>query len=333
VSTCYIESKATNINQIVDELVELNRKIQTPKDKIGTIVATVKNAVGESSKAFKAFYADMQRNCKTGSSYINDFSNKLKGDSLAAKAAITKAEKSKAKAEADSVKYLKEFKETKTAIRNAHIREEKEQRHFERLLIEADNKLIVIKRVRDIVEDELLNGKAPSLVQVNTVTEKLNELKTMLEKSDDSMFATVVGALLETVSLQNLSDQGILRNILSTLKKIKVNILSWRKKAIKDNKNVRKIAAKAMAAKLKSLAALGKLIVVAKSDIVQATRNIEELKAAIAHLDHAIKRKARDLKHWNSLCDNQALIAKIFREGRKELRAHVAKVAKNLLNL
>jgi len=275
----------------------------------------------------------MQRNCKIGSSYINDFSNKLKGDLLTANGAITKSEKHKVKAQKDLTKYSKEFKESKAAVRAAHIREEKEQRHFEKLLIEADNKLIVIKRVNDLIEDELLNGKAPSLVQVNTVSEKLNELKTMLEKSDDSMFATVIGALLETVSLQNLSNQGILRNILSTLKKIKNNILAWRKKAIKDNKNVRKIAAKAMAAKLKSLAALGKLIIVAKSDIVQATRNIEELKTAIAALNVVISRKARDLKHWNALCDNQAQIAKIFRDGRSELKKHVSNVAKNLLNL
>jgi len=276
----------------------------------------------------------MQRNCKTGSSYINDFSNKLKGDSLTAKGAINKAEKSKAKAQADLTKFQKEFKASKEAVRAAHLREEKEKRHFERLLIEADNKLIVIKRVGDLIEDELLNGKAPSLVQVNTISEKLNELKTMLEKSDDSMFATVIGALLETVSLQNLSDQGILRNIfIYSKKKIKTNILAWKKKAIKDNKNVRKIAAKALKAKLKSLAALGKLIVVAKSDIVHSARKIEELKAAITHLDHAIKRKARDLKHWNSLCDNQAQIAKLFRDARQALKAKVDKVAKHLLNL
>jgi len=147
------------------------------------------------------------------------------------------------------------------------------------------------------------------------------------------MFATVVTSLLETISLQNLSDQGILKNILITLKKIKKSIISWRIKAVKDNKNLRKLTAKAQAAKLKSLRALGKLIVVAKSDIIHATRNIEELNAGVTHLNNALKRKDRDLKHWSALCDNQAQIAKLFRDGRAEFKKHIAKVSKHLLKL
>jgi hypothetical protein len=333
VSSYCIERKAANINQIVDELVELNKKIATPKDSIGTIVAQIGSAVRDSSRAFKGFYTDLQRNCASGQGYINDFANKLKGDLIAAQTGINDSNKAIAHSDKDAAEYAKQIKSGKAALRAAHVRHEKEKAAFAAVLMEADLKQLTIKHVRDIIEDELLNGKAPTLLQVNTITEKLTELKGMLEKSNDNMFSVVVGSLLETISEQNLNNQTVLRNILNTLAKIRKNLLAWRKKAIATNKQIRKTAKQTAAARLKALRALGRLLVEARSAKTNAQRNIQELNAAVAHLNNALKRKTRELKHWNALCTDQARIALVFRNGRTELKNHVKKVSAALLNL
>jgi len=134
------------------------------------------------------------------------------------------------------------------------------------------------------------------------------------------MFTVVVTSLLENVSERNLNDQGILRKFLKSLKKIRNSIWKWKKTSKANHKVQRKLAKESIAAKLKSLRALGRLLVEARSNKVSATRNIEELKAAVSHLNHAITRKTRELKYWNLLCDNQAAVMKVFKDARNELK-------------
>jgi len=334
VSSYCIEKKADNVNQIIDELVELNKAVKTPAAKIGSVVSQIRAAGHDSAKAFGAFYAKVKSNCKAGNGYLKSFTAKLNGDMVSAKSGVNSANGRIKRSTTAAARLAKRLGSSKSALKRSHARQAKEARVFRQNLLEAEGKVVVIRHVRNIVVDELLNGKAPaSLIQVNTITSKLQELKTMVEKDNDSMFSAVVGTLLEMVSEKNLNNQKILRKFLGALRKLKNRIVAWRKKALGNSRRIRRLSLASNAARLKSIRALGRLLVEARSSVVAAKRTIDELKNASGLISRALSRKATEVKNWGRLCADQKRVAGLFGGAYNQLRNKVKQVAASLLNL
>jgi hypothetical protein len=334
VSSFCIEKKPDNVNQIIDELVELNKSVGTPASDVGALVSQIRTATHDTSVAFNSFYAGVHSNCQAGFKYLKSFHGKLSGDRVGAQASINSAQSRIAKNTASAARLVKQVKSAKRTLRNAHARMVKERSAYRVSLLEAEGKITVIRHVRNIVVDELLNGKAPaSLIQVNTITSKLQELKTLVQKDNDSIFATVVGTLLEMVTEKNLNDQKILRKFLGALSKLNNKIRAWRTSTLKRNKAQHQLNKATAQARLRSLRALGKLLVEAKSAVVAGTRAVEDLKNAVALLGRALARKVQEAKNWGQLCGDQSRVNKLFVDAHNSLLAHLKYVSHRLLAL
>jgi len=315
-------------------LVELNKAVDNPASKIASVVSQIRSSVHDAIQAFKAFYKRVQGNCKTGQHYLQTFKAKLQGDLSSTNGLINSAQNSLKKNQAAAASLAKKLSAAKEELKSAHERQEKEEAHYRAIILEAYQKLVVIRHVRNIVVDELLNGKAPaSLLQVNTVSQKLQELKTLVEKDEDSMFSSVVATLIEMVSERNLNDQNILRKFIAALDKLKKSIKRWRSKSKADHKNIKRLNEANNAAKLKSIRALGRLLVEARSGAIGASRAIEELSNARDLITAAIGVKTREEKQWQELCDDQERVAKIFQTAHANLKSKIKTAAAHIFNL
>jgi len=334
VSTYSIERKADSFNTIVDGLVELNSMIKAPADTVEGLVAQMKDSTKLSHESFISFYAGVEHNCEEGQRFIKDFSAKLAGDILANEVSVENAKKAIVKANADAAKYTEQIAVTRGSITESHKRHEEEVAKFRGSITEAENKLIVIRYIRNIIEDELLNAETPAtLLQVNTISEKLAELKGLLEKSKDAMFGAVVTSLLSTVSEQNLNDQTTLRKILGGLDKIKANFEQFKKDSIKVNAEATKEFSEQSSALLKMMREQGKLIIESKGSVVGHGKHIDHLVAANVAIKGAIERKKGESTSWEALCNNQIEVKKVFMDGSKAAGDHLKQVGDEIMKL
>lgn len=332
VTSYCIEKNTNNVNQIIDELVELNKVNKAHAPNIGRTISQIRSAVHDSAKAFGAFYSKVEANCHNGRRYLTSFTAKLKGDLVAAQSGINSAHGRIKRSTASAARLTHKLKHAKDALKKSQKRQRHEAHVFHQHLLEAEDKLVVIRHIRNIVVDELLNGKAPaSLIQVNTINTQLNQLKTLVEKDNDALFSSVVATLIEMSNERNLNDQKVLRNFLGALRKLRLRITEWRAGAIKDRKRLSDINKKSNAARLKSIRAVGRLLVEARSSVVAAQRTIDDLNNAVVLVNRGLKRKARESHHWDRLCADQKRVAGVFNGSYQTLRRKVRAVAAALL--
>jgi len=98
---------------------------------------------------------------------------------------------------------------------------------------EAEQKLVVVKYLRDIITDELIAEQkhAPnynSFVQVKAFSDKVAELKGLLAKSGDAEFTPLVSTLVELAEGRGFADQGVLQKIMAVLGKLDANLRKFR---------------------------------------------------------------------------------------------------------
>jgi len=178
---------------------------------------------------------------------------------------------------------------------------------------EADAKLMVVKQLRDIIEDELINptgGK--SFIQISKFNEKLKDLKTLIEKSGDRFYTPIIQTLVQLASEQNFSDQKILQTILKNLNALEASL-----KKFKEEKEV------SLKVTLKNLKAQEDNLVTQMqdyhhleqryiSDVTEASENTKILNDQLLTIASEISRKEDELKNINHLCDTEN---KMFKDG------------------
>jgi hypothetical protein len=332
VSSFCIEKQPDNINHIIDELVTLNTSVQTPTAEVGALLSQIKTAAKDSRAAMGTFFAKVNGNCMAGLKLLASSQGQLTGDRVGAQSAINSAKKRVMKNTAAGAKLVGQVAAAKATLRNAHARMVKDRDAYRVALLEAEGKITVIRHVRNIVVDELLNGKAPaSLIQVQTITSKLQELKTLVQKDNDSIFTTVVGTLLEMVTEKNLNNQKILRKFLGALSKLNNRIRAWRTSTLKRNKALHHLNKATAAARLSSLRALGKLLVEARSAVVAGNNAVADLTNTVALLGRGLARKVQETKNWKALCGDQARVNHVFVSANNSLLAHLKHVSAMLM--
>jgi uncharacterized protein YdcH (DUF465 family) len=211
--------------------VELNNELGNPREDVGVIISNVKNVLTEEEKANDAHFNELSRNCDSADGAITGALNKLNNDVTEStknlndwKATLASSAKDTSKAETDIKSTFAKLKQNQIAI-------DKELEDFKVTVTETDQKLSVVKVLRDIITDELLNARAAkghSFLQLNKFTDKLNELKEMLNNDSDSMYSPLVSVLLELASEQNFTDQGILKKILENINNLEKSLKEFR---------------------------------------------------------------------------------------------------------
>ncbi len=326
-SYCF-DKNDENVSKIIDELIELNNSVRTPKAKIAKLISHIGHVANSSDKSFTAWYKRVHRNCKAGARYLGHFIKKLRSDLATTRKGLFNVKSTLRRTRYRGRKLIKQIRKTKRSIRRAHHRHHKSARRYRKALLEADGKLIVIRHVRNIVVDELLNGKAPAgLVQVNTINKHLLNLKALVEKDSDSMFSSVVATLIEMTTLKNLSNQRILKKFLRALARLRHKILRWKKRSYRQRKRIVKLYRKAKNAKFRTLRLLARLLVIHRSRRHGLFIGFHELMNAIQVIKKALKRKAREGKQWKHLCADQYRVYWLFRRAflkfKKKLRAAI----------
>jgi acyl CoA:acetate/3-ketoacid CoA transferase alpha subunit len=345
VSSFAIERKADNINQIIDELVELHKVIKSPKAHVAGLLGNVQKSRHDAGTAFRAFFTTVQGSCKAGAANLGGFIKALQGDVVEAQTQINNFKGELASATKNSAKYAAQVKTARAEIENANKRFNQALAAHQQHRLEAEEKLRIIRHVRNIVHDELLNappakpkasprGKR-SLLQVHAeaINGKLQELKGLVEKSDDSLYSTVVASLIEMASEQNLNDQTILRKFLAALRKLRNNFRKFIVTSAKEFKATTLLHKKNMKSRLSSLRALSSLLAQTRSDVKGATVALHELDNVTNSLNQTISRKNAELKNLQKLCDDQARIAKLFQGAFKNLKGKVIEALKLVVNL
>jgi len=214
---------------IINQFIELNNELGNPREDVGVIISSVKNVINDQEKVQNTDFNELNQICISAETSVNGAITKLNNDVNDStknlnewKAVLAASMQQVQRTEGNISGTTKKLGETKTAI-------DKSLEDFKVFVTETDQKLNVVKILRDIITDELLNHTGGhSFVQLNRFTEKLNELKGMLNNENDSLYSPLVSVLLNLASEQNFSDQGILKKILENINNLEANLRQFR---------------------------------------------------------------------------------------------------------
>jgi len=216
-------------SNIINQFIELNNELGNPREDVGVIIANVKNVITDEEKQEASNFNELSQLCNSAETLVNTSITKLGND-------VNESTKNlnewKGVLESSTVQVKRtevNISETARKVVEGQNRIEQLLEEFKVLATETDQKLNVVKSLRDIITDELLNHNgAPSFVQLNKFTDKLNELKSMLNSENDSLYSPLVSVLLTLASEQNFSDQGILKKILQNINNLESNLKQFR---------------------------------------------------------------------------------------------------------
>jgi len=175
---------------------------------------------------------------------------------------------------------------------------------------ESDQKLNVVKMLRDIISDELLNPTPGSFVQLNKFQAKLNELKNLLNNNSDSLYAPIVSVLLDLATEQNFTNQAVLRRILQNLNNLDKSLRDFRAKLEKDLADNEKNLKGQMSNTLERIDAYARMRAQATSKGLDAKHYIRFYTHEMAHFKAEKGRKEDERKLFTKLCQFQAGVHK-----------------------
>ena len=227
-------SSSSKYSNILTQFIELNNVIGNPSEDVGVIISNVKNVLIEEEKNNEAHYSGLLTNCASGDSLINSALVKLANDVNDSKKNLNDWNTSLGSSGKDIAKAEDDIKTTSDKIGINKKQIEKELEDFKVSVTETDQKLTVVKVLRNIITDELINSHPGSFLQINKFTDKLNELKGMLNNDNDSLYSPLVSVLLELASEQNFSDQGMLKKILENISNLDKSLIEYRNKRQTD---------------------------------------------------------------------------------------------------
>lgn len=317
-STLY-KAKESSMEFIVNELVQLNKIAGSETIQIQSLLNKVSGAVNANGKAIKGTFEGINTRCDRGTKQLNDYLKKLRADLLSDNANASSAEgklkaiaKKSHKLEKDMAALRKSIKQTKSEYA-------KEIALDRQVRVEAVEKRDVIKRLVDIINDELLNApnepkKNGAFVQTSErltqFKEAVIQLKDKMEKVQDTLFAPLVSALINMATERNFSDQKILRTILQLLAKIDSNIKNFLKKHYKSHKQILALIGQRRASEYKQLRELFNLRAQSQQDVHYHNGIISHSKSSSTLLNYQIGKKTKELKNWLQLCDAEEALGK-----------------------
>jgi len=170
---------------------------------------------------------------------------------------------------------------------------------------ESNEKLVVVKQLRDIIEDELLNDmrRDSSFIQLTNFKSKLSILQYLVNKSKDEFYSPILSVLVHLASEKNFSDQSILKEILSNINQLEGSIRAFIKtqeitftESLKNLKQEEENLQK----ELDTFKKFERFLI---SSMHFAVANRKILSKDLAHLKSEIKRKRSEQSMFNKLCE------------------------------
>jgi len=309
-----IDSRA--FEEIMDDFVEVHKAASEDVD-IGVVLADVKITLQASAKKYKDFLSSFLLSCDTAKAKVQSFIKRL-GD-----AKDEAANKVNNTWLVQLAKGRKGIKDSQSNTNTTVARLEKVGKQMAKIIIdyhsgvtETDAKLSVVKQLRDIIEDELLNSAGKSFIQVEKFNAKLKDLQALIRKSGDTMYTPIIETLVQLASEQNFSDQKILQAILKNLKALEDNLRKFKagqEYAMNATLSTLKAQEENLSGQLEDLLHLEQRYT---SDVAEANQNIELLNTHITNFNSEIARKQDELKAVQHLCDTEN---EMFKAGQQRM--------------
>jgi hypothetical protein len=220
-------------SNILNQFIELNNELGNPGEDVGVIISNVRNVINDEEKKTSAVYSALSQICTSIVASVTGAINHLGNDVTESTKNLNEWNVALAASVKDIVKAENDIKTTTANLHTNRIAVSRALEDFKVIATETDQKLNVVKVLKDIITDELINHAHPahghSFIQLTKFTDKLNELKGMLNSENDSLYTPLVSVLLELASEQNFSDQGILKKILENINALENNLKAFRK--------------------------------------------------------------------------------------------------------
>jgi polyhydroxyalkanoate synthesis regulator phasin len=316
----------------MDDFVEVHKTASQSVD-VGLVLADVKITLQASEKKYKEFLQAFLLSCENAKAKVNNFVKTLQNARDEAKNHISNTWNHQLE------KGKKGIKDSQTNLASTKARLEATHKQMTQIIIdyhsgvsETDNKLHVVKELRDIIEDELINpGK--SFIQVDKFNEKLKNLESLIKKSGDSLYAPIIETLVQLASQQNFSDQKILHAILKNLKELETSLQKFKTEREHDM-NVGLKNLRAQEENLTSqLADYLHLEQKYYSDVAEANQNIEILNAELLNLNNEITRKTEELHNLVHLCDTENDMFKAGTQRMELIKKDLSQASNHAINL
>jgi chromosome segregation ATPase len=307
-----IDSKA--FQEIMDDFVEVHKAAGQSVDQ-GLLVSELRVALDSSAKKYAEFVSGLSRSCLNARAKVDSFIKRLTEARLEAQNQVkntwanqlASGRKSATSSQASIVKVGAQLGVLQKQITQIVI-------DYHEGVTETDNKLHVVKQLRDIIEDELINPG--QFVQIQKFNDKLKNLQELIKKSGDSLYTPIIQTLVELASEQNFSDQKILKAILSNLNQLQASLESFKK----ERETALNVTLKNLKAQEENLNGqlndYHKLEQSAVSSINEANQNTVVLNTEITNLTAEIDRKNEEYKSIQHLCETEQ---KTFQDGTKRI--------------
>jgi hypothetical protein len=287
------------------------------KEDVGVIIAQVKNTLNNGAKFYSAFFRSLETQCAAATAKIGSSISHLVASSTDAKSNISNWGKNLGSAVRDVKDASVNLAKGNAQLATLRKRITKITLDYRVYASEADKKLNVVKVLRDIITDELLNRSPGALVQLNKFQAKLNELKELLNNNSDSLYSPMVSVLLDLATEQNFSDQGVLKKILQNLNNLNHALVTFRTKqeaALNADltslkKQIRNVNGRIRAYRRMKAQAVSKQI--------DAKHYITFYRHEISHFTAEQSRKTNELVLFQKLCSFEK---KVWSNGKKSFK-------------
>jgi len=226
----FVSSSDQRYKKIVTDFAELSEALGNQREDTGVLMANVKNAIERQRKNARTHWRLLSTHCASASAKLQTSVKNLdtattdsRNELNKWRAAARNAQREVKESRVNIVKSRKQYQNLKKQLGKVLL-------DYKVVAEETDQKLHVVKLLRDIISDELLNHAPGSFVQVNKFQQKLNELKGMLNNNNDSLYAPIVSVLLDLATEQNFANQAVLRQILTNINALDKRLREFSKK-------------------------------------------------------------------------------------------------------
>jgi chromosome segregation ATPase len=293
------------------------------REDVGVIIASVRNTIDQGAKSYKTFSRTLESQCASGVSKIKSSITSLTNSINEAVTNINNWQKNLNAAQSDVKDAQANIVKGRTQLGQLRSRISKLLLDYQVYASESDKKLNVVKVLRDIITDELLNRSPSALVQVNKFQEKLAELKSLLNNHSDSLYSPMVGVLLDLATSQNFSDQAVLRKILQNLNNLDAALRNFRNKQ-ESSLNSEVASLKKQTSNVKSrIRAYHRMKQQSYSKVLDATNYINFYRQEQNHFNAELGRQNDELNLFTKLCSFERNIHKSAVATYNEFRTQV----------
>jgi chromosome segregation ATPase len=316
---------------IISQFVELNNQMGVPKETVGVIISNVRLTLQKAASTHKNFGRAITTQCNSAQARINGVLKSLGASVTSARNEINSWTRHLSAATRDFKEARAAVAAGKTQLQGLVRQVARVNENYKLYAVEADKKLNVVKILRDIITDELLNNRSRpgALVQVNKFQEKLNELKGLLNNNSDSLYSPMISVLLDLATEQNFSDQAVLRKILQNLNNLNKALLSFRAKQEASLDSEMKTLRSQIRNVKQRVAAYRRMGQQAHSKQIDAQHYIAFYNHEVAHFTAEQGRMNQELQLFNKLC---AFEKKVYKNGVAAYKRMVGEVVPSLLN-